>query len=396
MFYAESWKLVHMLHLHPEYQPHFSDLLRALPKSDPEQAFRKAYGKSLDTVQRDLQAYLSNGAISAMLWDIKLPKSIDAPEIEQGAAMSARLAIAEMLSNNRGRSAQAHAAYTEIARDYPGRWEVEEAMGLFAWHERKLDEANQHFAKAEELGCKDGSMFLLWGRVLGYANRSGDAVMVLGKASKMMNESNEVQLEYGNALVLNGNWGSAVAALRTVDVSKIPATGKWRYYYNLAYGLYRLGDTANAKTQAAKAQTYAATVRETSSLDQLRAALDHPVRSAAPPRDDSDGEAPRLVRRDSMPAQPAEGPKSTPLPAVEGTLENMECGKLARLHVRVDGVVKIFVIPVPSKISIASGSGEPVELECGTQKKAAALRIEYQPMPGTLDVTGLVRTLAFK
>ena len=157
-----------------------------MPKGTPEAAFETAYGKSLDVVERDLHAYLSGGTISTYLFDIQLPKSIDAPEIEPGASMFARLALAEMASNTRGRSEQARTTYAAIAHDYPGRWEVEEAMGLFAWHERKLDEALGHFAKAEEMGCKDGGMFLLWGRVLGYANRTGDAVMALGKASKMM------------------------------------------------------------------------------------------------------------------------------------------------------------------------------------------------------------------
>src|SRR5204862_3232221 len=159
------------------------------------------------------------------LFDIQLPKSIDAPEIEPGASMVARLALAEMLSNTRGRAEQTRTAYASIAADYPARWEVEEAMGLFAWRERKLDDAIRHFAKAEEMGCKDGSMFLLLGRVLGYANRTGDAVMALGKASKLLQESDDVQLELGNALIRNGNWGSGVAVLRMVHAGKVPAAG---------------------------------------------------------------------------------------------------------------------------------------------------------------------------
>jgi len=85
-------------------------------------------------------------------------------------------------------------------------------------------------------------MFLLWGRVLGYANRTGDAVIALGNASKIMHESDDVQLEFGNALVRNGNWGSGVAVLRTVNAKKVPASVMWRYYYNLAYALYKIGD----------------------------------------------------------------------------------------------------------------------------------------------------------
>jgi tetratricopeptide (TPR) repeat protein len=401
MFYAESWKLVHMLQLHPDYRKGFGQLLKALGKQDPETAFLLAFGKSLDQVEHDLQTYLSNGTISAVLFDVQLPKSIDAPVIEAGAALPARLALAEMLSNTWGRAAQAGEAYSAIEHDYPNRWEVAEAMGLFAWHERKLEDAAQHFAKAEEMGCQDGVMFLLWGRVLGFSNRSRDAVAALGKAARLMPESTEVQLEYGNALVRNGNWGAAVGALRTVDVKKVPPSGMWRYRYNLAYGLYKLGETAAAKEQAAKARTFATSVRDTSSLDQLVAALDRPSRGPAGsqavmearPAEEAAGEPPRLLRREPARTAVAEGP---PMPSVQGTLENMECGTVARLHVRVDGMVKIFIISDPNKITIVSGSGQAVSLECGIQKQPASVRVEYQAVPGEGGSAGLVRSLEFK
>ena len=73
----------------------------------------------------------------------------------------------------------------------------------------------------------------------------------------------------------------------------------------------------------------------------------------------------------------------------------MECGTLARLHVRVDGRLTIFLIPDPTKVSIRNGAGEPVKLQCGPQSPPRTLRLEYQSLavPG---VTGLVRTLEFK
>jgi Flp pilus assembly protein TadD len=362
MFYAESWKLVHMLHLHPEYQRRFGDLVRALHEGDPESAFRTAYGKSLDEVQRDLQEYLSGGTIRAMLFDIPLPKAVEDPHIEPGAALPARLAIAEMLSNTRGRLAQAHEAYDSIAHDYPGKWEAEEALGMLAWHERKLEEANRHFAKAEELGCRDGSMFLLWGRVLGYSQHTAEAVRVLKKAADLAPESDEARLEYGNALMLNGDWSGTVAVLRSVR--SVPPAGRWRYYYNLAYALYGVGETAAARGDLARARQYASSSRETASLDQLAAALDR--------------------------NEPAT------FPSVEGALVSVECGKLAQLHVRVDGSIRIFVIPDLRGIKVMSADGKRVDLPCGAQENPPAVRIGYQSLPGGNGAAGLVRTLEFR
>jgi len=107
-----------------------------------------------------------------------------------------------------------------------------------------------------------------------------------------------------------------------------------------------------------------------------------------------DGEAPQLLRRSSVdaPVERSEPPIAQ-LPSVEGTLENMECGALARLHVLADGEIRIFVIPDPTKVSIHGTNGQSIELQCGQQKPPRALRIEYQPVPSMAGVAGVVRTL---
>jgi tetratricopeptide (TPR) repeat protein len=346
IFYAESWKLVHMLHLNPAYEAHLGDLVRALGKGDPAGAFQAAYGKSLGEVQADLAQYLGGGTINAMLFNIQLSKGLETPDVMHGASMPARLAIAELLSNSSGQAKQAAEAYQAVAHDFPDRWEVEEAMGLFAWHERRLNDASIHFAKAEAMGCTKGTMFLLWGRVLSYSNRLRDAVAVLAKAVELLPDSIEARLVYGDALIRVGDWGSAVATLNTVK--NVPANAAWRYSYNLAYGLYRMGDLDSARPLVAVARKYAANQREIASLDQLDAALNRPV-------------------------------------ALDGTLEEMECGKLARLHVHSGGEIKILLMPVP-----------PVKVQCGPQKNPPRVHVEFQSLPAGSDANGLVRALEFR
>jgi tetratricopeptide (TPR) repeat protein len=346
IFYAESWKLVHMLHLHPAYEAHLGDLVRALAKGDPAGAFQAAYGKSLGEVQADLTQYLGGGTINAMLFNIQLSTGLETPDVMHGAPLAARLAIAELLSNSSGQAKQAAEAYEAVAHDFPDRWEVEEAMGLFAWHERRLNDASIHFAKAEAMGCTKGTMFLLWGCVLSFSNRLRDAMAVLTKAIELLPDSIEARLVYGDVLIRAGDWGSAVATLNTVK--NVPAAAAWRYSYNLAYGLYRMGDLDSARPLVAMARKYAANQREIASLDQLDAALNRPV-------------------------------------ALDGTLEEMECGKLARLHVRSGGEVKILVMPAP-----------PVNLGCGPQKNPQHLHVEFQPLPAGSDANGLVRALEFR
>jgi tetratricopeptide (TPR) repeat protein len=398
MFYAESWELVHMLFLNPDYSPQLKAMSAALKENDAATAFQMAYHKSIPEIESDLRRYLTGDTIKVFMFGIQLPKSVDTPEVEPAASVTSRLALAELLSNYRGRSEQARSAYEALAKDYPQSWQVEEGFGQWCWHQRKLDDAAKHYARAVSLGGKDEKLFLTYARVLGYTNRNPEAIDVLGKAAEAYPESDEVHLELGALLVRNGNFGSALAQLRMIK--KVQPGQAYRYFYNQAFAEYRMGQTVEAKAHVAKARTYTRNPAELSSLDRLERSVEVPQRTAAAARPVIETEdAPRLVRRaDPQPAgeDAATTPPPPALPVMEGTLETMECGKLARLHVRVDGKFRIFVMPDPRAVSIRSGTGEPLDLQCGAQKPARTVRIEYQALPGQADAAGLVRSLEFK
>jgi Flp pilus assembly protein TadD len=299
---------------------------------------------------------------------VQLPKSVEAPQIAGGATLPARIALAELLGNMRGRIEQADAAYRQLAGDFPQNCEIEAGQAEFAWRQRKLEDAATHFARAVELGCKDLPGLLLYARVLGYARRDQEAVAVLTSTAGLFPESDEVRLELGSTLVRTGDYGAAVAAL--VAVKKVTSSDEaYRLYSSLAYAQYRLGDASHARLNVAKARSYTTNPAELASLDRLQQA----------------------VSSDESGSVPAPG-----LPLVEGMLENMECGKLARLHVRVDGAVRIFVIPDPTRVVTRTGSGGAMRMQCGPQRPPRAVRIEYQELPAAEGVAGLVRTLDFK
>jgi tetratricopeptide (TPR) repeat protein len=266
--------------------------------------------------------------------------------------------LAELLANRRGAGEQARAAYDQLTKDYPNRWEVEEGRAQFAWQRRDLDGAAQHFARAVELGCKNLPSLLLYARVLGYNDQPKQESDVLRKAVNLFPDSDEANLELGASLVRTGKYGPAAAALLAVRKAGT-AEESYRLFYNLAYAQYRLGDSVHARQNIAKARTYTKIPAAVADIDRLRDALDG-------------------------------------APSVEGVLENMECGALARLHVRTDGVVKIFVIPDPTKTVTHGANGEPIELRCGPQNPPRALRIEYQAKPLMPGIAGLVRSLEFQ
>jgi len=172
----------------------------------------------------------------------------------------------------------------------------------------------------------------------------------------------------------------------------------YRYLYNQAFAEYHLGQTAEAKAHAAKARTFTHNPEELAALDRLERAVAGPTAQEHTETAEA-AEPPRMVRRELAPAvvTAPHPPAPAPVyPSVEGTLENMECAKLARLHVRSDGKMRIFVIPDPRAVTIHGGNGEAIDLQCGLQRPPRRVRIEYQPLPMQTDVAGLVRSLEFQ
>ena len=348
MFYAESWALVHMLNLGNGYRTGLHAMLDALKTEDAAAAFRQAYGKSVAEVQQDLQAYIRSPHVNGVGIRVELPKSAEAPEVQTGAGMAARLALAELLSAYPGKVSQAWAAYQQLGAEYPQRWEVQSAWARFLFRERRNDEALAHFARAAELGSTDPLTFLDYGRALGMAGREQDGLAAFRKAVTLDPTRKETHFDLGLAQARAGAWREAVAELQlAVPVTRPQAS---RYFYNMAYAEYRMGDAVKARELVAQGLGFTHIPEETAALDRLSQAVGPPV--------------------------------------VEGVLETIECqGKVARLHVRVNDFPKVFLAP-----DLTGLAG----LECGS-KPAAQVRIEYQALPpGASGADGIVRTLEIK
>ena len=350
MFYSESWALVHMLNLDSKYRPHLADMLRALKTADSAAAFQQAYGESIEQVQADLLEYVRRETLHGVAFKIPLEKSVESPEIEPHSEMPARLALAELLTESPGKLPQADEMYRQLARDFPQRWEVEAALGRFAWRERHNRDAVTHFAHAAQLGTTGASMFLDYASALAATARQPEAVTALRNVIRLDPSLKEAHYDLGLALLRTGAWRDAMAELqlaRPLKPQQAPG-----YFYGMAYSAYRLGDAIAARNYLEQGRQYAKIPEEVSALNGLSEALGPPV--------------------------------------VEGVLESIECqGKVARLHVRVKDSERTFLIP---DLTLAK------DLQCGPQPQAnIAVRIEFQAMPlGKEGADGIVLSLQFK
>lgn len=352
MFYAESWALVHMLNLDSDYRPHLGAMLDALKSVDSVTACSQAYGKSPAEMQLDLQEYVGRQDLRGVAFQVPTEGATESPAAEPRSGMLAGLALAELLAEFPGKLDQAGDRYRQLARDFPQRWEVEAALGRFAWRERHNQDALTHFAHAAELGAADPRMYLDYARALTVANHAEEAVAALGNAIRLDPSSKEAHYDLGLALVRTGAWRSAMAELQVALPLK-PAQAP-RYFYSMAYCSYRLGDGIAARNYLEQGRTYARIPEEVAALDRLSETLGPPV--------------------------------------VDGRLVSIECqGNAARLHVRVGDSERAFLIP---DLTLAK------DLQCG-QRTDTAVRIEFQAMPvgatvGKDGADGIVRSLEFR
>lgn len=90
-------------HFEQVRRPHRRAMVEALKDGGAAAAFQKAYGKSIDQVQDDLRVYPTNATIHAAVFDIQLPKQVDSLEIESAAGLPARMALAELPTDTRGK-----------------------------------------------------------------------------------------------------------------------------------------------------------------------------------------------------------------------------------------------------------------------------------------------------
>ncbi|HTX37355.1 MAG TPA: tetratricopeptide repeat protein [Bryobacteraceae bacterium] len=267
MFYAESWALVHMLALDNTYSPRLKSLMDALMHGGSVEAFQKTYGKPIEQVEADLRAYLDNSRLNAAVFQVRLPQSEPAPKVTPKAGLEARLALAEMLLDYPGRTAEAHAAFDRALHDYPERPEAEQGMGEYLAHERRGPEAATHFARAESLGDHDAAMYLEYGRVLAAADRPDDAITALRKAIALAPALDAAHHELAILLVKTGAFREAVEQFRAVK--RLPPVEAPRYYYNLAYAHFKLGEVDRARLLAEKALQVTRNPDERDRVDRL-------------------------------------------------------------------------------------------------------------------------------
>jgi Flp pilus assembly protein TadD len=376
IFYSESWALVHMLNLSPQYRPDFTKFLTLLASGVPaSNAFWQAYAKTIAQVQKDLEQYMRGTHFNAVLFDIKLEKSAEEPEIESAPPLESGMVLADLLALT-SKKDEAKEAYAGLAKEFPQSWDVEAGLAELAWREKDMEGARRHFARAAELGATNPRLYYDYAGILDDGGeRDAARVPILKKAVELDPDYQDAHRYLAFCLLQTNDYQGAVDHFTKVKHLKIEEA--FAYYHGLAYANYRLAKQDAAKKAAEAARKYARTPEEiTRAEEMLRAATQEAPRGveradarqpaltglaaaeqlAGTPRavrEEAEEEKPkRLVRRDEPPREPPKPAVSEkPSLSITGTLQQIDClGKVARLRVLVGQKQVAVVITDPQMV----------------------------------------------
>lgn len=257
--------LVHMLLLSPDYGPKFKDLVAALQYGTPQAAMEKVYGKPLAAIEKDLQAYVSGGHLSATSLPLKAGVSvIQAPEPAPPFELNLVLAA---VYNRPGQDKEAQTRLESLARATPNRPEVWAGLGYVALRSGKSEVAGQNFEKAIALGARNPE--LMWDHVrLSWRDSASDSEIVLNQQLGKDPNRADIRMKLAAIHLDRRRARQAVALLQ--PLKDVPADVAPRYFTELAYAQLETGAKSEAQVTLARLGKSATSPRDAAELNRLQ------------------------------------------------------------------------------------------------------------------------------
>ena len=403
IFYAESWALVHMLYLSPDYRTHFSAFLSAIHKGGTtEEACQTAFGKSGAQVYKDLRGYLTRNQLYGELFDVKLSKSEENAEVAEPEEFETALVSADLMAVS-GKRDRARTAYQSLAATYPNKAEVPHSLGYLEWQDGHVPEARTHFETAFDTGSTDPQMCYHLAMLELQSGGSRERVIpALLRALQYRADYTDARMELGFAEIAAHDYPAAVAAFTRVQ--NIDSERAARLFNGLAYANAEDGKLEAARRNAEEARKWGRSEQDKRQTEELLSYLDSrekpkqlpEIRPSAPHAESELSEAPPRLTHASV--QAARNPFVKPgekIERVEGTAKSLNCtDKGATLTITSQEKTLTFDMPRPDEIQLKHSGQTTFDFTCGPQKPFR-VAVEYVPTAKGAATAGELKLLEF-
>ena len=367
LFYAQSWALVHMLNLGTAWRDGLPQFILLLEQgSPPEEAFVKAFGRTMGQAIADLPAYLRGLLPATIAADIDRAAEIRIERIPTPLAALARADLALAT----GRRGLARTLLEQAARVKPDSPEVAAGMATLALAEDRRDDARRHLEHAIALGSRDGATYFE------YAMIERDSGATLGRVDQLLEKTIAVNPNLADAQFLlgahasdNGNYTAAVDRLR--EATRLRPQRSY-FWHALGYAQWKLGRREEALESARRAVATAENSDEAGMAEGLLSLVQRKPETPSVKR-------PAVITPPSWHRRKGDA-------RLEGTLIRVDCqGSAALLQVTSsDGKTVTLEVKHPGEVEM---TGVTHEFSCGPQNLRVI--VEY------LAVTGEVTRIEF-
>ena len=375
VFYAQSWALMHMLHLSEKYRSGVADFVSRTLQGDQD-GLRSVFGQTDTVLERDLKEYLAQERLP----QVKIPVTPAARLEKIPAQAISELDSALLLANLfvvSGKREEAAKFYKTIVKARPNSAEAEAALGYLGLAKGEDGDAQTHFQRALRLGVRNARLCYDLAMLRRQSGAGDDEILDLVRRSVQFDPGFfETRYFLGTFALERRRPTEAVENLRyAVELQP----NRERVWENLALAYSKNHEPERAIEAAERAvqlsTNEADTARAEATLRLVRTALAPVVTALKPP------------------------PRSSPPQAtsrVEGKLTQIDClGEMARL--RIDQVTgKTFLlVRDPHSVSLKGTGAVSFEFACGPVE-ARPVVAEFVPVKNeTYGTVGEVRSLDF-
>lgn len=409
--YNQSWALVHMLATRNEYRFKFWDMVQAIQDGAPSvQALEKTYGIPFPRLENELRAYIHGNSFNKLVVNLKLDAT-DKLKGQPADLSDVRTVQAELLMGLSGKQAEARTRLEELTREDAKRPEPWANLGYLVWRDGKSADAVAHFSRAIELGNRSPRLLLDFSR-LALRDRPEEAARALTALLELEPTNLDARLDLANLYLSQRHYAEALTVAGSVSAVKT-ADQRDRLLYVRAFSAMQMGDLTEARARAEElkrlttAQAYGLRADDMLRfLDQSEAqrqrlaqAVPAPEFVATPvaqveadPPAAEDTERPTLVQRESPPATRAD--MEIILQDVQGTLVELNCQSPPRFILETPAGRKTFLVLQPDRL-IVTGRVGGAQFDCGPQKPAPAMRLQFTIAPEGSTADGVVRAVHF-
>lgn len=268
-FYAESWGLIHMLALSNSYAPQFRRFLDVLSNgTSASQGLQDLYHKSVGQVTVDLEEYVKQRQLPALLLNIDLNASHITPARIRDPQVQADFALADLSAATPAAQAAGEMQLNSLSARYPDNPQAEESLGYLAVRQNRPEEARAHFRSAvERHSTSPDVIFYLAHLEYGAGNSGPDVVKLLEQVIELDPTHYNARLELGMVATKGNQFELAVSTL-----AKIGAVRPEHVYvvtYTMAYCFVQLHKTIEARAYGEKARQLASNNKEQEQAERL-------------------------------------------------------------------------------------------------------------------------------